>query len=220
MAQGWLGLMIWLISSPHSVHCAVHVGRPFDQLVAVHVGHCHAAIGTPDKLLAVRTTWHQSEFTVSLPPLPGTGKTLLAKALAGEAMVPFYQMSGTEFTEGIVGLGAARIRCEQRRGKAAPFCASAAASRPLRRAHRQLGHHPEHSHGICHTAYCTRDVLEHWPHAHTTPFHTSMYGCPAGICSSVPVSAPPASSLWMRSMRWASSAQRARARPTRSVSRR
>jgi hypothetical protein len=44
------------------------------------------------------------------PCPPGTGKTLLAKALAGEAMVPFYQMSGTEFTEGIVGLGAARVR--------------------------------------------------------------------------------------------------------------
>lgn len=41
---------------------------------------------------------------------PGTGKTLLAKALAGEAMVPFYQMAGTEFTEGIVGVGAARVR--------------------------------------------------------------------------------------------------------------
>lgn len=41
---------------------------------------------------------------------PGTGKTLVAKAIAGEAGVPFYQMSGSEFVEAIVGVGAARIR--------------------------------------------------------------------------------------------------------------
>jgi ATP-dependent Zn protease len=53
---------------------------------------------------------------------PGTGKTLLAKALAGEAMVPFYQMAGTEFTEGIVGLGAARIRDLFKRARVAAPC--------------------------------------------------------------------------------------------------
>mmetsp|Transcript_38914 Transcript_38914/g.86553 ORF Transcript_38914/g.86553 Transcript_38914/m.86553 type:complete len:1002 (+) Transcript_38914:196-3201(+) len=53
---------------------------------------------------------------------PGTGKTLLAKALAGEAMVPFYQMSGTEFTEGIVGLGAARVRDLFKRSRANAPC--------------------------------------------------------------------------------------------------
>lgn len=41
---------------------------------------------------------------------PGCGKTLLAKAIAGEADVGFYQMSGAEFVEGIVGVGAARMR--------------------------------------------------------------------------------------------------------------
>ena len=41
---------------------------------------------------------------------PGTGKTLVAKAVAGEAGVPFYQMSGSEFVEAIVGVGAARVR--------------------------------------------------------------------------------------------------------------
>ena len=41
---------------------------------------------------------------------PGTGKTLIAKAVAGEAGVPFYQMSGSEFVEAIVGVGAARVR--------------------------------------------------------------------------------------------------------------
>jgi cell division protease FtsH len=41
---------------------------------------------------------------------PGTGKTLMAKAVAGEAGVPFYQMAGSEFVEAIVGVGAARVR--------------------------------------------------------------------------------------------------------------
>ena len=41
---------------------------------------------------------------------PGTGKTLLAKAVAGEAEVPFYSISGSEFIEMFVGVGASRVR--------------------------------------------------------------------------------------------------------------
>ena len=41
---------------------------------------------------------------------PGTGKTLLAKAVAGEANVPFYSLSGSDFVEMFVGVGAARVR--------------------------------------------------------------------------------------------------------------
>ncbi|QQS17044.1 MAG: ATP-dependent zinc metalloprotease FtsH [Neisseriales bacterium] len=41
---------------------------------------------------------------------PGTGKTLLAKAIAGEAKVPFFSISGSEFVEMFVGIGASRVR--------------------------------------------------------------------------------------------------------------
>lgn len=48
---------------------------------------------------------------------PGCGKTLLAKAIAGEAGVPFYQMAGSEFVEVLVGVGAARVRDLFKRAK-------------------------------------------------------------------------------------------------------
>ena len=47
---------------------------------------------------------------VLLSGLPGTGKTLLARAVAGEANAPFYSMAASEFVEAIVGVGAARVR--------------------------------------------------------------------------------------------------------------
>ncbi|GAB2296512.1 Probable inactive ATP-dependent zinc metalloprotease FTSHI 1, chloroplastic [Dionaea muscipula] len=48
---------------------------------------------------------------------PGCGKTLVAKAIAGEAGVPFYQMAGSEFVELLVGVGSARIRDLFKRAK-------------------------------------------------------------------------------------------------------
>ncbi|HOX60468.1 MAG TPA: ATP-dependent zinc metalloprotease FtsH [Candidatus Magasanikbacteria bacterium] len=47
---------------------------------------------------------------VLLMGAPGTGKTLLAKAVAGEAKVPFFHISGSEFVEMFVGVGASRVR--------------------------------------------------------------------------------------------------------------
>lgn len=53
---------------------------------------------------------------------PGTGKTLLAKAVAGEADVPFFSISGSEFVEMFVGVGAARVRDLFRRAKKSAPC--------------------------------------------------------------------------------------------------
>ncbi len=48
---------------------------------------------------------------------PGTGKTLLAKAIAGEAAVPFFSISGSDFVEMFVGVGASRVRDMFAQGK-------------------------------------------------------------------------------------------------------
>lgn len=48
---------------------------------------------------------------------PGTGKTLMARAVAGEAQVPFYHISGSEFVEMFVGVGASRVRDLFKRAK-------------------------------------------------------------------------------------------------------
>ena len=53
---------------------------------------------------------------------PGTGKTLLARAVAGEAQVPFFHMSGSEFVEMFVGVGASRVRSLFQRAKKQSPC--------------------------------------------------------------------------------------------------
>jgi cell division protease FtsH len=53
---------------------------------------------------------------------PGTGKTLLARAVAGEAGVPFYHLSGSEFVEMFVGVGASRVRDLFARAKKSAPC--------------------------------------------------------------------------------------------------
>ena len=53
---------------------------------------------------------------------PGTGKTMLAKAVAGEANVPFFSMSGSEFVEMFVGMGASKVRDLFKRAKEKAPC--------------------------------------------------------------------------------------------------
>ena len=48
---------------------------------------------------------------------PGTGKTLLARAIAGEAKVPFFTISGSDFVEMFVGVGASHVRDMFEQGK-------------------------------------------------------------------------------------------------------
>lgn len=61
----------------------------------------------PKKFIAMGATIPRG---VLLLGSPGTGKTLLAKAVAGEADVPFFSISGSEFVEMFVGVGASRVR--------------------------------------------------------------------------------------------------------------
>lgn len=61
----------------------------------------------PDKFIKIGATIPKG---VLLTGSPGTGKTLLARAIAGEANVPFYHLSGSEFVEMFVGVGASRVR--------------------------------------------------------------------------------------------------------------
>lgn len=62
---------------------------------------------TPDKFTSLGGKIPKGALLVGAP---GTGKTLLAKAVAGEAEVPFFSLSGSDFVEMFVGVGAARVR--------------------------------------------------------------------------------------------------------------
>jgi cell division protease FtsH len=76
-------------------------------------------LGSPDKFLAMGASVPKG---ILLTGPPGCGKTLLARALAGESNVPFFSISGSDFVEIFVGVGAARIRDFFKVAKAAAPC--------------------------------------------------------------------------------------------------
>jgi len=73
----------------------------------------------PNKFLSLGATIPKG---VLLLGAPGTGKTLLAKAVAGEANVPFFSISGSEFVEMFVGVGASRVRDLFKKAKKSAPC--------------------------------------------------------------------------------------------------
>ena len=72
-------------------------------LLSEIVGYLHA----PEKYTEIGATLPKGALLVGPP---GTGKTMLAKAVAGEAEVPFFSISGSEFVQMFVGMGAAKVR--------------------------------------------------------------------------------------------------------------
>lgn len=83
------------------------------ELLSEIVGYLH----NPEKYTEIGATLPKGALLVGPP---GTGKTMLAKAVAGEAEVPFFSISGSEFVQMFVGMGAAKVRdlFKQAKGKA------------------------------------------------------------------------------------------------------
>jgi len=89
-----------------------HVSVTFDDVAGVENAKIELYevvdfLKNPDKYLKIGAKIPRG---ILLMGSPGTGKTLLAKAVAGEAEVPFFSISGSQFVEMFVGVGAARVR--------------------------------------------------------------------------------------------------------------
>jgi cell division protease FtsH len=109
MASGWL---FDVGKSRARVYVADKTGVTFDDVAGIDEARSELMevvdfLRDPDRY---RRLGGKIPKGVLIVGAPGTGKTLLAKAVAGEAGVPFFSISGSEFVEMFVGVGAARVR--------------------------------------------------------------------------------------------------------------
>ena len=123
---GVCGILLWVISknsgglgsaaafarSRHKLYESGDARVTFDDVagsdeVVTELREIVEFLATPEKFEAIGGRIPKG---VLLSGAPGTGKTLLAKAVAGEAGVPFFSLSGSDFNEMYVGVGAARVR--------------------------------------------------------------------------------------------------------------
>jgi cell division protease FtsH len=101
-----------LMLSQHRPHRALPQRTRFDDVAGVDEAKCELQeivdfLVYPQRYAALGA--HVPRGVLLVGP-PGSGKTLLARAVAGEARVPFFTMSGAEFVEIVAGLGASRVR--------------------------------------------------------------------------------------------------------------
>jgi cell division protease FtsH len=106
------GMLFDIGKSKARIHVASKTGVTFDDVAGIDEAKGELMeivefLKTPERY---RRLGGKIPKGVLIVGAPGTGKTLLAKAVAGEAGVPFFSISGSEFVEMFVGVGAARVR--------------------------------------------------------------------------------------------------------------
>src|SRR6266481_3618251 len=108
-AQGGL---LTIGKSRATVYVATSTGVTFDDVAGIDVarGELMEIVDFLKRPERYRRLGGKIPKGVLLVGAPGTGKTLLAKAVAGEAGVPFFSLTGSDFVEMFVGVGAARVR--------------------------------------------------------------------------------------------------------------
>ena len=103
------------VQSTEGIHFSDVAGEEAKENLAEIVDYLH----NPGKYTDVGASMPKGLLLVGPP---GTGKTMLAKAVAGEANVPFFSMSGSEFVEMFVGMGASKVRDLFRQAKEKAPC--------------------------------------------------------------------------------------------------
>jgi cell division protease FtsH len=121
----FLGIWLWIMGRAQGGTAALTVGKSKARIYSEgHTGVTFADVAGIDEAKAelqeiiefLKKPQKYTRLGAKIPKgvllfgAPGTGKTLLAKAVAGEASVPFFSISGSEFIELFVGVGAARVR--------------------------------------------------------------------------------------------------------------